>query len=340
MNSRRTARNWALALSLAALPACNPYQNFSGEYYAGPIDATAFLAPYHGELPGPADQGGGTIAGAMAFAKGQQVVYYMFPFSGAQNSQVDPLALDTTVLSLPKAYVFDADPVMGKPFPAAKCKGPENYTFDQRSEAWRADEQGVIFSTTPTSPDYVPVVQEAPETAAGRTCQDIKSKQTLLSVMKDPGADNNFLAFAIIDPTADVTPHTAFGLGPVREGWYNHFLVTFLDGGYIPTESVPGMMGSDPYTRMTPQTLYAPTAIPGMDANMNPVPVAGGPGMGWDILDAARGQSGYSPVCHVLTYVPDDPLNPKTSTADLSAAELASAGSATADQGFFFCLQP
>jgi hypothetical protein len=33
-------------------------------------------------------------------------------------------------------------------------------------------------------------------------------------------------------------------------------------------------------------------------------------------------------------------LNPKTSIADLSAAELASTNSATADQGFIFCFQP
>jgi hypothetical protein len=340
MKSRRTARNWALALSLAALPACNPYQNFSGEYYAGPIDGTAFPAAYQGELPGPADQGGGTIAASMAFSKGSQIFYFMFPFSDDQLGQVDPLALDSTVLSLPKAYLFDADPTAGNPFPKAKCTGPQNYIFDQRAEAFRADEQGVVFSTTPNSAGYIPVVAEVPETAMGRSCQDIKSKQTLLNVMKDPGTDANFLAFAIIDPTSDVTPHTALGLGPIREGWYNHYLITYLEGGYIPTESVPGMMGGDPYTRMTPQTLYSPTAIPGMDDNMVAVPVAGGPGTGWDILDAARGEAGYSPVCHVLSYVPDDALHPKKSVADLSATELASAGSATADLGFFFCLQP
>jgi len=341
MNSRRTARSFdlALVLSLAALPACNPYQNFSGEYWAGPIDATAFPGPYHGELPGPADQGGGTITPAMAFVGGTQIFYYMFPFTADQEGQVDPLALDTSVLSLPKAYVFDADPASGNPFPKSKCKGPENYVFDQRTEAWHADEQGVVFSAIPAT-GYIPVVTEVPETASGRTCQDIKSKQTLLSQMKDPGGDGKFLAFAEIDPTADVQPNGANGLGPVHTGWYNHFTVTFLEGGYIPTESVQGMTGMDPYTRMVPQTLLAPTAIPGMDDAMNIVAVAGGPGTGWDILDAARGETGYSPVCHVITYTPDDPLNPKTSMADLSPTELASAASATADQGFFFCFQP
>ena len=49
---------------------------------------------------------------------------------------------------------------------------------------------------------------------------------------------------------------------------------------------------------------------------------------------------GYTPVCHVVSYVPDDPIHPKKSVADLSDTELASAGSATADQGFVFCLQP
>src|SRR5579859_290832 len=123
MNSRRTARNWALALSLAALPACNPYLNFSGEYYAGPVDGTTFPAAYQGKLPGPADQGGGTIAGAAAWVKGQPIVYYMFPFTADQNGQNDPLALDSTVLTLQKGYVFDADPATMNAFPKAKCTG-------------------------------------------------------------------------------------------------------------------------------------------------------------------------------------------------------------------------
>src|SRR5262245_5574534 len=98
MNPRRTARNLALAAAVAALPACNPYQNFSGEYYAGPIDATGFLSPYQGSLSGPADQGGGTFTPPTAYVKGQAIFYYSFPFSDAQMSQSDPLALDASVL--------------------------------------------------------------------------------------------------------------------------------------------------------------------------------------------------------------------------------------------------
>jgi hypothetical protein len=327
-----------LALSLAALPACNPYQNFSGEYYAGPVDGTSFPAAYQGALPGPADQGGGTIAGAMAWSKNSQIVYYNFPFTDDQNGQADPLALDSTVLTIQKAYVFDADAPTNA-FPAAKCTGPKNYLFDQRTEAWRADEQGVVFSAVPSA-GYIPVVAEDPETMAGRACQSIKSKQTLLADMKDPGPDANFLAFAIIDPTADVTPHTNLGLGPIHEGWYNHYLVVFLDGGYIPVNMVTPAMGGDPYPQMQAQTLYTPTQIPGMDASGTAVPVAGMLGAGFDLLDAARGTTGYSPVCDVKTFVPDDPLNPKHSIADLSAAELASTNSADADQGFIFCFQP
>jgi len=68
--------------------------------------------------------------------------------------------------------------------------------------------------------------------------------------------------------------------------------------------------------------------------------VAGSVGAGYDLLDFARGETDYSPVCHILTYTPDDPLNPKTSVADLSATELASAASADADGGYVFCFQP
>src|SRR5438105_13560753 len=91
MNSRRTARNWALALSLAALPACNPYQNFSGEYYAGPIDGTTFPKAYQGALPGPADQGGGVITPFSASVADMPVNYYSFPLGAGQGA--DPTGM-------------------------------------------------------------------------------------------------------------------------------------------------------------------------------------------------------------------------------------------------------
>jgi hypothetical protein len=351
MARRRTARlPGAKFLALAALfsgfsgalgSGCNPYRNFDGEYFAGAIDATNFAEAYLGELPGPAEQGGGVIAGQLMWINGAQSVHYIFPFTDGQLAQVDPLGLDPGLAPAPNAYVFD--PEAGNAFATPKCKGPEGYVHDQRTEAWRADEQGVIFSTVPSAAGYIPVVAQVPVSSNGTGCQSIKSKQHLLEredVTMPADSDGQFLAFAIVDPGADVTPNLSNGLGPVHIGWFNHYLVTFLDGGYVPTETVPGTSMTDPYTRMTPQSIYTPTAIPGMDDMMNPVPVRGGLGTGWDIVTAARGETDYSPVCHVFSYVPDDPMSPKTSVADLSPTEVASTGAADADLGYVFCLQP
>lgn len=343
MASRRTGRTleMALALSLAALPACNPYQNFDGEYFAGAIDATTFAAPYLGELSGPPDQSGGVIAASTGWVGGSEVLFYVFPFNDAQNGQSDPLAL--AEVPTPKAFVFD--PAQGDPFGTPKCVAPKNYVHDQRTEAWRLDEQGVVFESTPSDPDYIPVVAQVPVASNGIKCQDTKSKKNLyerkdVTFDKESDGDGKFAAFAMVDPGADVQPNLANGLGPIHIGWYNHYLVTFLDGGYIPTEDVPGTDMTDPYTKMVAQTIYTPTAIPGMDDDMNVVPVPGSLGSGYDLLDAARGEAGYSPVCHVLAYTPDDPLTPKTSVGELSQTELASAASADADLGYVFCLQP
>jgi hypothetical protein len=334
-------RRTTFVLAALAATGCNPYQNFDGEYFAGAIDATNFAAPYQGELAGPPEQGGGVIAAHTIFIGGVERFHYVFPFSDGQLAQIDPLGFDPDLAPTPNAYVFD--PEAGNAFANPKCQGPENYVFDQRLEAWRADEQGVVFSTVPSSAGYIPVVAQVPVASNGAGCQSIKSKQHLLErqdVTVPADGDGQFLAFAIVDPTADVTPAVANGLGPIHIGWFNHYLVTFIDGGYIPTETVPGTMMTDPYTRMTPQTIYTPTAIPGMDDMMNPVPVGGGLGSGWDLVTAARGETDYSPVCHVFTYVPDDPMSPKTSVADLSPTELASTGAADADLGYVFCLQP
>lgn len=335
----------ALALPVAALAACNPYQNFSGEFYAGPIDAANFAAPYLGVLPGTPDQGGGVINASLATVGGKHVLYYLFPFSDNQNAQSDPLAINTDPAPAPKGFVFD--PTMSTAFPdPAKCVAPKNYVYDQRADAYRLDEQGVIFDSIPSDPGYTPVIQESPVVSNGEKCQAIKSKQTLLNhrkdVMTNDAADGKYLAFAEIDPSADVRPNDpTTGQGPIHVGWYNKFAVPFIDGGYIPTEDVPGADGTVVgYTRLHPQTLYAPTLIPGVDFNMNPAPAAGGVGTGYDILTAQRGQQGYSPVCHVILYTPDDPLHPKTSVADLSPAELITAGSASSDGGYIFCLQP
>jgi hypothetical protein len=344
MASRRI-RPLAMALSLAALPACNPYQNFEGEYYAGPIDPTNFAAPYVGTLPGTADQSGGEIDPSTATVKGAPVSYYMFPFGSAEGTTDSMDPLDVAVAA--DAYVFD--PTQSSAFPSpSKCKAPDHYVFDQRTESYRHDEQGVIFTSLPSSDGYVPVVNEVPVASNGEACQSVLSKSGVTSKRSDitvpSAADGKLLALAVIDPGVNIVgPDLDMpGLGPMRIGFYNHYLVGYVEGGYIPTVDVPEDTANmiPAHTDYKTQELFAPDTIPVtmtdpmtmMDVTM---PGMGGLGTGYDILQAARGDADYSPVCHVNIYTPDDPLHPPASIDDLSPAELASA----MDGGFVYCFQ-
>ena len=66
----------------------------------------------------------------------------------------------------------------------------------------------------------------------------------------------------------------------------------------------------------------------------------GAQGTGMDILEAARGDAMYSPICEVFTYDPDVDVDghpiAKFSVGDLSAAEMASA---TPTGDLIYCLQ-
>ena len=81
------------------------------------------------------------------------------------------------------------------------------------------------------------------------------------------------------------------------------------------------------------QNLYFPTTIPATLPSGVVVPRTGKLGAGFDILDAVRGEPGYSPLCHVFSFVPADPLHPPSSAADVDASQLHDTGT------FVWCLQ-
>jgi hypothetical protein len=364
------------------LAACNPYDNRSGEYYAGAVNAELFQAAYVGK---PASDGTPTMRPSTAYVKDatapvgyKQISYFAFPFPDPPEPSDDasippysPLALDTLSpdgkqgTDVPKGYLFDPRPPVS-PFPdKERCAPPKGYVFDQRTEAYRRDQQGNIFSLLPDDPGYVPVVAEVPVESAGEPCQDIKSVSTLLRsddvkvpAQRPPGEspitinDGKFLAWAIVDPGTDVLPIGANGLGPQRWGWFDHYLLAYLDGGYIPTKVVPQAGNRKEHVEMVPQNLYFPTRRPKADPTGNVVAVAGHVGDGFDIFDAARSDAAYSPVCHVFSFEPTDPMHlgdcsppltdPKAcrrSVDRLDMAEIASLSRPEADNGFIFCLQ-
>jgi hypothetical protein len=359
MSLRRTF----LVAALGLVPACNPYQNFSGNYYAGAVDATGFPAAYLGTLPGTPDQGGGVIAPIAANSGGNPVNYYLFPFSSAQTTAPDdmtpaaPLSIGLANVPEVPAYVFD--PTASSAFPSpSKCVAPAHYVFDQRTEAYRHDEQGVIFTDLPDDPAYVPVVAQVPVTSHGEKCQSILDadavNQKRIDIdVGDP--DGNYLAFAIVDPGADVQPDALpYNLGPQHWGFWDRYLLAFIDGGYIPTTAVAKTDTVPAHHDMHTQKIYVPNTYPGttLDANMNSIPTTcpsmdknatcdpPGPGNEFDILEAIRGDAKYSPVCEVWAYDPDlDATGIPVPATDINGLSQTEQVSAMATGTYVFCLQ-
>jgi hypothetical protein len=333
-------------LASALLPACNPYQNRDGEYLAGAVDPGGFPEAYLG-AGGDPKRGGGKFRPAIAFVHGEKIGYFAFPFTDAQNGASDPLSLDN-ITPVANVYVFD-------PGGPAKCVAPKNYLYDQRRDMVRFDEQGAVFTRLPDADGYAPIVAEVPVMSAGEHCQDIKSEETLLQradvdVPKEGGStanevingipDGKYLAWALIDPRADVLPHGPNGLGPEGWGWYNHYLTAYIDGGYIPTTVVPQSGTVEAHDEIVDsQTLYYPAQHKKTNDQSNNVIVSGKPGDGYDLVDHKRGQDGYSPICHVFSYTPTDPMNPPQSIDAFDDAEAASAAAPDADHGYIYCLQ-
>lgn len=305
---------WLLSLGFGiGLVACNPYDRYSGEVNAGPVDPVGFPAECLGAGGDHLNQGTGAFVPAAALAHGTPVEYFQFNFSAKQLAG-KPLSLQSkgapNLKLAPPAYIFD--PGSSDPLPTSPTCKPQPGT------ALAGDvpnnEQGTIFTSLPagsyaqgvaSSTSYIPVVSEVPVISHGETCQEIKSETTLVSAAnvslttapnalgKSLGVPNGqYAAFAVIDPGAAVfhadgaTPAT--GLGLQHWGWYGRYLLAYLNGGYIP------MSGGS----MVPQTLYYPRSNVTDATGTGP----GAQGAGYDVLDAVRGEAGYSPVCAVMTY--------------------------------------
>jgi hypothetical protein len=158
--------------------------------------------------------------------------------------------------------------------------------------------------------------------------------------------DGQFLAFAIIDPGAAVYDYTqnpivngvgppaspptdggTTGLGLQHWGWYGQYLVSYLNGGYIP------MSGDN----IVPQNLYYPTYT---YTDGGEGALSGAIGQGLDVLDAVPGQAAYSPVCQVLTFNAGAVAN--EGALPTSASTIASSFASSITPGtppFIFCLQ-
>lgn len=321
-------RLWLCGTVVLAIAGCDPYKDYKlkGEFNAGSADPANYPPPYRGAGAIRNVAGSGTgFSAVRAFAQDRMLEYFLFPFSPSQVVRtgypgitlVNQTRNALTIRQFSNAYVFDP-PGSNSPFPPQQqCRAPDGYQFDQRRDDVHYDEQGEIFSALPdatfgagTLPtwSYVPIVQEVAVGSAGEPCQDIKSERTLLTrtdvnIAKDsdggPVADGRYLAWALIDPGSGVyhvgESTSGPGVGIQRWGWFQRFLVAYIDGGYIPSDSSG--------TQFVAQNLYVPSRV------LPPLPDGGtGParngqlGAGYDVLDFPRSDPRYSPICRVRIY--------------------------------------
>ncbi len=258
----------------------------------------------------------------------------MFPLRLSDNGA--PYAKVPT----PSAYVFD---------PLDPCVPPSNYLYDPRRDDVPLDQQGPVFTALPSATyvpgvlptwSYVPVVAEAVVQAPAQACQAFKSEATLKANGLLPRPDGKYLAYAIVDVAAPVyrvgqTAATSNGFGVQKLGWYDHYIVAYLDGGEVPT--APEAKDATK-TQMVTQKLYYPSSI--LPSGTMPMPVKGAPGAGYDVLEHARGEAGYSPVCAVYTYDTGAPLTVDKLPTDVDTInQLYGATIKPAPVPYVFCLQ-
>jgi hypothetical protein len=352
---------------------CDPFGTFNDpDETLGPVDPVLFPPANVGTGGDRKRPGRGRFSEITAYVGDNPVGYfsYAIPDLGMGVDALRLLEEDKAYGSVPSPLTYVFDGTGDSPFPPEDrypCKPPPGYQYNARRDMVDFSQQGPVFTRLPEAtyaegvlPTYkyvLPVVSEAGMLSTGMDCQRLKSAARIKEVMKDmvPPPTGRYLAWLIIDPAAPVYPretptgmlpdgHMHGGVGLQRWGWYNRYLVAYLDGGYIPTEElmVPGPSIDMPtmikVTRMKAQRLFVPRQIKTATGM-----AAGKSGAGYDVLEFKRGEPGYSPLCQVWNY--GDPMAPPVASADLPknataivntpALNAAAASPAT----YVFCLQ-
>ena len=339
-------RHWFPLAACVLLAACDPYQRFVGESSAGAVDPVKFPAPYLGEGGVGKMPGGGVLNASAATVANDAIGYYSFPYKGDLSLAVEGQ------LVIPLAYDIDEGST-------TKCVAPENYVYDQQRDDVRYNEQGNVFTQLPDAAGYTPAVADVTVKSNGLHCQDTKSELNIvkrtdvtLDLIQPEHPDQEganavgkpsgkYFARAVIDPSVDVrfpdgSVDRNTALGPQKWGWYQRYLLAYIDGGEIAVldKEVPNATGqAQRVTEMITQPIYFPSKHPGMDPQGNTVPVPGSLGEGFDVLAGKRGDAAYHPICEVFTFDPKDPMAPETSIKDIDMATAQPTGD------FVWCLQ-
>jgi hypothetical protein len=353
MPSSRSAVLPAL-LVLVACTGCNPYERFAKDDDGlGPVDPVNFPPANLGTGGNRKQPGIGAFTAIGGYAGGMPVEYFNYPFPTPLAD--DPLRLEEDGMPVnpaatPTVYSFGA---------GYQCTPPPGYTPDPRLDEVPRNVQGNIFTAVPTAsytPErgprstYIPVLSEAVVTGPSLECQKPKSKDALTAALGMlPPRDGKYLAWLVIDPAAAVYPvgksaDDDSGVSLQGWGWYNRYLLAYLDGGEIPTEEMTVMEGDPVMTikvrEMVPQKIYYPRS---MVMNAMGMAAAGRLGAGYDVLSAKRGTPGYSPVCAVYTYDAGMPLAradlPKDEATIMAMFNSMAAPIRPAATPYIFCLQ-
>jgi len=348
-------------LLVLAITACNVYPQHDGEFDAGPVDPFNFPPPYLGALGDRTKAARGSFTEIKAYSRGQAIGYFSFPFapslSGSSKTPPDPLRLSTngapySQVPAPRAYVFDPQPGVSA-FPSTPhCAPPLHYTYDPRVDDVPLNVQGPIFTALPNATysftqvatwNYEPIVAEVGVNNNNAPCQNHKSETSLPKNIVSEPIDTYYLAWPLIDPGAAVyrvgqSINNSGGITAQHFGWYNHYLVAYLDGGYIPTSNDKAADGT-PVVHMVVQNLYYPRSTITTTVNGKSTSAAGAIGQGYDVVDAPRGDAQYSPVCNVYSY---DPGNATPDQLPKDANTIRSLYGPTftlASTPYIFCLQ-
>jgi|SRR5579883_891049 len=325
---------FVVASALALAGGCGGNGHPIEEPLVGAVDGSQFPVAYRGAgVHVGSPTGDGLITASAAFAHGKAVAYYRFAFPG-NDLNVDDLLPSFDGSDPALAYVFD--PAPPSPYPAMPaCM----VTPDQEGEGFHRDRQDPIFTRLPAAPDYLPLVQEVTVTSNGEPCQALKSEAGVIANNK--GAvevnlsagvtpvrgrpDGRYLAWAIIDPythVADVNGNfdSAAARAAYKTGFFDRYLLAYIDGGYATTTAVTDNGTGGGAVVLVTQNLYYPSTLP--PAESGGTPREGAPGMGHDVLQYARGEAGYSPICHLVPFTPPDPSNLPTSADAIPASAI------------------
>lgn len=255
--------------------------------------------------------------------------------------------VQTAVTAPNTVYTFDAD---SDPLPLTpKCVAPKNYVFDARLEAYRKDYQGPVFNALPSNDEnaspFLPYYAEVQVKTANEKCQAVKDEYDLLR-SKDvtvpitpaagpgdsptPTPSGKLVAMWPINPRVDVEPaDSQTGWGAQKWGWYNHYLFSFIEGGYLPTQMYSIDIGEATpleFEGIRAQKWFYPAKRPGAVQDpdtgefsfpkdpdtMEYVFRDGVPGLSnasaayagqvTDLVEGGRGEQGYSPICELCPF--------------------------------------